>query len=239
MADTVVSDLLYAGLRIAGVTTGAGRAASPEQMADAFSSLNRMLSSWNVERSNIYTISISAYQLIGGQHVYTIPGDFDGPRPVNIDRAAVLLGDSPLRLPVKILTDQEWSQIKLQNLTGSFPTKLYADGSFPQCNLYVWPAPSMPCQLELYTWQAFAQLYAQDDPIRYPDGYEEAITYNLAMRLAAMFRTQLTPEAIAIAKDSLARIKSHNVPSPLMSCDPAIMPSARGGSFNWLTGDTV
>jgi hypothetical protein len=244
MAQTTVQELVYAALRISGVVTGAGRAASTEQNADGLVSLNRMLSSWSIARSHIYQTQTATYPL-ASQQSYTIgkdpagilTADFDAPRPNRIERAAVWL-DS-LRLPVHVMTDEEWDAIKLQGLQGSFPTRIYCDYAAPFATITVWPVPGNATSLELRTWTAFSEFAALDDAAFFPDGYEEAITYNLAVRLAALFRTQLTPEAVAIARESLARVQAHNAPSPLMSCDSAVLPSSRSGSWNWMTGDLV
>jgi hypothetical protein len=187
----VDTDLLYPALRLAGVVTAAGRTASPSQMADAFQSLNRMIDAWRMERLLIYTVRIDRFTLAPSQTSYTIGpgGDFDAPRPTRITAANIVLtiGGSQVHTRLRILTDRDWAAKSLREIPTTIPTELYSDGAFPLSTLYLWGYPTAANDLELFTWQQLDQFAAQTDAVSVPPAYEDAIVYNLAVRLTAQF----------------------------------------------------
>jgi hypothetical protein len=139
-----------------------------------------------------------------------------------------------LRLPLKVWSAREWAHICLQNIQTTIPRGFYYDADFPVAGLHFWPIPVGGGTLELFTWKPLGNFQALDDAVVLPDGYQEAITYNLAQRVAAMFGTQMTPGAELIARDSLARIKRNNNKTPLMRADLAI---DHRSAFDWTTGE--
>ncbi len=70
-----------------------------------------------------------------------------------------------------------------------------------------------------------------------PDGYEKAITYNLAKEIAMNFPTQQKMSAIAMkeADSSLQAIRLLNTSAPSMISDAAYVNGSRGKGigFGW------
>jgi hypothetical protein len=235
-------DLIRSSLRMIG-QLGPGRGASSSELTDAMFVLNAMLDGWNTDPLKIFTTRIDAYNLASGGYSYTIGpsgADFIAPRPVRIEQANIILNNiSPaLRMPLKLIDDQRWSLVKIQQiLPGAIPTLLYNDGAYPNSTLYLWTPPNLNYQLELYTWQQLAQFAATADNVIAPPGYLDAMRYNLAVRLASEWGKPVRPDVVELARTTLAAIESLNAPSPVMSCDAAILKSPGGGTFNWLTGE--
>lgn len=241
VATVLVSDMLYAALRIAGILGGAGHGPGAEQLKDSLNALNRMVSSWNIDPLNIYQRRIDVWDLVAGTYIYTIgpSGDFDTTRPNAIDQANIIINTtSPVyRQPLGILITQQWSRIRYQEIGGgTIPCELYMDGGNPLRTLYLSYPPDAAYQLELYTWQALGQAAETSDELAMPDGYEEAIVYNLAKRIASLWRTKLTDEALVIARESLARVQAHNAVTPVMQCDTGVM-GRRGRYWDYRTGE--
>jgi hypothetical protein len=70
-----------------------------------------------------------------------------------------------------------------------------------------------------------------------PEGYDDAIVNNLAVRLAAMPWTHRVPmDALVVleARRSLARIQQMNATAPRLKSDPEL--TAERGVLNWQTG---
>lgn len=244
IAPTVVSDLIRPAFRIAAITLRPGRLPSADQYQEALPMLNRMLKLWNVDRLKIFGMSIDRYALNASQTSYFIGpnGDFVAPRPVSIYRANIVLtGQAPEQhLHVDVLDEAEWAAHRITEMpSGPWPYELYNDGDSPDSKLMLFPYPVRPCDLELFTWNLLPQFGTITDEVELPDGYEEAIVYNLAKRIAAQYplEAKITPEALDMARTSLADIESLNAPSPRLKVDGAIQAAgaSRGGSWNYLT----
>lgn len=244
-----LSTLLYAGFRVAGVTDRPGRTPSLDQYADAIAILNRMIGIWNIDRDKIFTVEVDAYTLTAGKKTYQIgPGGADFPaaaRPIEIETANIIVNTTTpvVREPMALLTQPEWAAIQLQDVSGTIPGSLYNDRGNPFSTLYIYGQALAAYQLELYTWQPLQTFAATTDLVVLPPGYEEAIVWNLGIRLAAAFPTQskIVPKADEFARESLLAIESKNAPAPTMKCDSAIIAASghrRGGDVYAYLGNT-
>lgn len=236
----VDTDLLYPALRMAGVLTAAGRKASASQLADAFQAVNRMIDAWRLERLLVFTVRVDRYTLSPSQTSYTIGpgGNFDAPRPTRITAANIVTtsGGSEVHLPLRILTDREWSAKRLTVIPTTIPTQLYFDGAFPVSRLYLWGYPTEANDLELYTWQQLDGFDTQTDPVDVPPAYLDALVYGLAVRLGHMFGTAVRGDILTQATRARAVIKAFNSTSPQIASADYGMRGGRGGSFNYISG---
>lgn len=245
---TQLQTLLYAAFRIAGVTDRPGRTPSIDQFGDAIPTLNRMLGLWSIDPLRITGIVINAYPLVPGQKTYQIgPGGADFPaaaRPIEIQSANVIVNTTTpvVREEIRLITPQQWAAISVQDIPGTIPWALYNDAGTPYSTLYLYGQALTTYQLELFTWQAIPSFAAVTDIVVLPPGYEEAIVWNLAIRLAAVFPTQqqMNPRAEIFARDALSAIESFNSLPTTMKCDPAIVRAGGGRAFDYyayLNGD--
>lgn len=235
-----IKDLLYEGLRVAGVTMGPDRIPSTPQFNDALRTFNRMIGFFNTNRLNIFTMQINQWPTVIGTQTYTIgpSGDWDTDRPQEIYRANMLFNTSPvIRRKLNLLSDAQWSEIALQDVQ-TFPNSLYNDGAYPLSKIYFYPELSEVFEIELYTWQALTTAINLDALVAYPPGYDEAIVNNLAVRLITVFKPKLAPGevnlVIEMARVSLAGIQSLNCISPRLKND---METGNGGWYNYATGE--
>ena len=238
----LLSSVLSASLRVAGITLAPGRTPSTDQSAEAIQILNRMIGSWDIDRDKIFTVEIDAYTLTPGKKTYQIgPGaaDFGAAlRPVEIESANIIVNTTNpvVREPVRLLTPLEWAAIQLQDITGTIPWALYNDEGNPFSTLYLYGQALAAYQLELFTWQQLQVFAATTDAVVLPPGYEHAIVWNLALLLAATYPAQanIRPEARDIAWDALNAIQAKNAPAPPMKVDAAITRAdggRRGGDY--------
>lgn len=241
---STVLDLITDSLKNLGVISGT-ETPSADEAQDGLNALNRMLDSWNAERLMIYTISSAAYNLNPGQMVYQIgPGavDFDTVRPQKIKNANIILTNvSPnTRIPLDLLDDDQWASIRQQQVQSNIPSALYNDGSYPISNLYLWGQPQAGLQLELYTWSLLTGFPDIDQEVSLPPGYQEAVLYNLAVRMAPQMGTRALGALSVIqplADAAKARVKAMNNQTPLMIADPAVRSNTAKTRFNIYTGD--
>ena len=241
---TCEDSIIYPALRLARITNGPARTPSPDQVQDAFQSLNRLLDAWNLKQGLVFRYDNSQYPMTPPKSVYTIgrgPGaDFVADRPVRIEAANIVLatGGSTVFVPMAILTPAQWADTRLRVFPTTFPTRMYPDYSYPNATLYMWGTPTANNTLELWTWQQTKQFLTSTDTISMPPGYLEAMVYNLAVRMGDQFGTTaaMSPNVFTTARKALADIKGVNQPSPkIASADIGI---ARGpaGDFNFFTG---
>lgn len=235
-------DLITDALKNLGVVSGT-ETPTADAAADGLTALNRMLDSWNTESLNIYTISAATYPLVQGQMIYQIgptATDFVTTRPQKIKNANIILNTTPTtRIALTLIDDDQWAAIKQQQVQSNIPQVLYNDGSWPNSNLYLWGQPAAGLSIELYTWQLLTSIANLTDDVSLPPGYEEAILYNLAVRLAPMFDAMQKAQAIIpLAQAAKARIQTMNNESPLISSDAAAMgQSGIVTRFNVYTGE--
>jgi hypothetical protein len=241
-----LSSLLYAGLRTAGITTRPGRGPSSDQFADAFAIYNRMVGGWSNSEIDTFQLAITPFTLSASQQAYTIGPGGAGPywinaaRPSKIVRANLFISGSPttVRRPIDVLEPEQWMEKRVQQVNGP-PLQLYNDRGSPISTLMFWPIPDKSYQGEIYSWNAVPAAVALSDQVALPPGYEEAIVFNLARRIAAQFPTQtkISPLALELAQSSLNAIQARNTRSPRAINDAARLGRpGRRPDFNWITG---
>lgn len=239
----LLSDLIYAGFRIAGIAHRARRNPNLEYQNEGLEIFNRMVGSWSTIKLNIFQELIASYSITGNQQTNTIGpgGQFNADRPVKIERVNLIITAGPpaTRRSVNLLTPEDWAAKRVQNVNGP-PLDVYDDYASPVSTLYWWPIPDKTYTVELFTWNQIPAATALTNQIHLPPGYEEAITYNLARRFATQFPAEanMTAEALKIARSALDAIQSRNTRSPRMTSDAARLGGSHGprGDFNWLTG---
>lgn len=237
-------DLLRSSFRLIGVLHE-GQGPNTDDFTDSLVVLNAMLTTWSVDRLNIFCIQSNTYATVANQQTYQIGAgapDFNAPRPIRIERAAVVYqpsGEFQPELPLGRLSSREWEDIRIKNITSTIPTLFYADNAFPFANINLWPIPTLALPFILYTWQALAAgllVGALDTALSFPPGYEDAIRYNLAVRLAPEWDKKLRQDVLDLARESKVFIQSINAPAPVLSCDPAMTGARTSGSWSYLTG---
>jgi hypothetical protein len=238
-------DLLRSSFRLIG-TLHEGQGPNLDDITDGLTVLNSMLTTWSVDRLNIFEIRRDVYTLTAGQQTYSIGvgGDFVAARPIRIDRAAVIFSPGGLQpeLPLSSLTVRQWEDMTVKSVASTIPTAMYADNAYPLCHLNLWPIPTGALPLVLYTWAALTTgltSAALDTALSFPPGYEDAIRYNLAVRLAPEWDKKLRADVLDLARESRVFIQSLNAPAPVLQCDPAIVGvgGTRGGYYAYLTGN--
>lgn len=237
---TALRPLLYMALRLAGVVKNASRIPGAPQLSDALQHANFLMSRWNVGSGMIFTTGIAPYDLTSGKKTYTIGsgGEINATRPIKITGANLLFPDSPVtRRQIRCTEDEsEWKEITLQDLADGIPRILYNDRNAPLSTLYLFPQPGAGYQLEIYSRQSLQTFASLDDVLLMPEGYDDAITLNTAVRLAMTpwpGQIPMDPEVRRQAMLSRAAIEQRNARSPRMNTDP-FSGGKRRTSINWL-----
>ena len=238
---TVLSGIILPALQDLGVA-GVGRNLSNNDTAVALTALNAMIDAWGADSLTVYTTQRSVWTLNANQQTYQMgPSavDFVAPRPTEIENAGIILNplsNPPIEKEIAVTRNVDaYAAIKLKTLPSTFPTFLYYDDQFPNCNLFFWPMPQYAgYQVALYIPQQVTQFATIATTVSLPPGYLEALEFNLALRLAPKFGRTAPATVVVAAKQSLDKIKSRNSDAPLLRIDPALRGSRRG-AYNILT----
>ena len=190
---------------------------------DALGRLNWMMGAWRQQPLTVPSIARVVVPLVankgGPSNPYTIGpgGAIAQPKPPNqaaIVAVSLLLNAStpPVEIPRGIFTDAGWNAIKIKDLGNALFTNLYYNPTFADGlgAITLWPVPNATGNsLVLYLLQTLPAFTSLTAAYAVPDGYEEALIYNLAKRLAKPWGStvDLTNEAAA----SLRLIKRANV----------------------------
>ena len=230
---STVRDLVEDSLKDLGVLSS-GESCTANEMADCLRSLNRMLATWSIDGLLIYQKVIESFPLVASQQIYTMgpTGNFNTARPIAIEDAKLILNGTDL--DVHLITAEQWAQESQKSLSSTFPTKLYAVGSFPLETLIVWPIPTEVNSLRLFSRKPFTAFASANDAVSLPPGYESAIVPNLAVMVAPMFGKQISEMIMMNATESLAQLKRQNMNPTYMRTDA---PKAHAGRMNILTGE--
>lgn len=231
-------DLVTRALRILGAI-GPGESLDPQEASDALVALNGMIDRWGAERLMIYAVERATLDLVVGKQTYTIGpgGDWDRARPTSISGASVTSFNNavqPLELPLAILSQQEWQMsIPVKNVESALPQSVYYEPYFPLGRLSYWPVPNVASlQAVLYLPTAITKFVNLSTQYTFPPGYEEAILYNLALRLSMEYpANNRLQDIVAMARDAMMVVKIVNVPDDLLHVDKALV--STHGVYDW------
>ena len=205
--------LLYPALRKAGVTLGPGRTPSPAQYEDAIEELNRLSGSLNCDRLFIYSLDILRFPLTG-KSSYTIgndpAADWQTPRPPMISEAYWVTGDCQ-KDPLELLTPQTWQGCgDCGTLSG-----IYNDRAHPVSTIYL-NGSAGSGEIELFSWHTVPKFGATTDLVVMPDGLEDVLVLQLALRLGPQFGRPVDQNTREDARLSMMRWLSINAPKPIL-----------------------
>lgn len=189
-----------------------GGVASVSDSNEALIRLNYMLEQWRIQNKFIWSVGIQTYALVASQKSYVIgPGgaDFNTVRPTYIEHALISLAGpnpaNPIQRQMRLISAEEYQAHPDKAAAAAIPDELYNDRGSPTSTLYLWPAPrATTTNLLLYTWAQLANYATLATSNDLPDGYAEAISNALAMRLVSMFGVVVSQEVVS-ACSSLAQ----------------------------------
>lgn len=207
------SAIIRRSLRLIGAIA-AGETPAASEQADALEALNAMLDSWRTESLTVYALRDETLTLTGAAS-YTIGagGNLNTTRPVRIESAYERIGDTDY--PVRLASAEAWYQLAAKSTMSDVAEWLYYEPSYPLGKLYLYPNPATGV-LHLVTWVPLTS-YAAADDVALPPGYQDALTYNLAVRVAPEYGRPVTPELAALARNTKEVVQRINFRPRLMS----------------------
>jgi hypothetical protein len=232
-------DLVSAQLRLIGAIAP-GESPSAAEVTDALAANNRMIGSWSNESLMIPSLVREEFALTPSDGSYTMGtgANFNTTRPISIESATIEIqsSDPDHELPLKIIRNaSEWAGITQKDSTATYPEYLFIEGTYPNETLNLYPIPTEANKLVIYSMKPITEIATLDTSVSLPPGYEEALIYNGAMRLATEYGRLPSELIMLIAVDSKSSIKRKNYRPSFLKADSAL--TCRG-SFNILTGES-
>lgn len=233
------------------IMTGAlaqGEDPSNADAQDGLTRLNRLVSGWKNQRLTCFVTEENVYPLVSNQQEYTIGpgGNFNQFRPQFLDYCGLILANTSPAVEIKtpIITVKDWSYQSVKAQTSTQPTRVYYYTQFPSSGasaglgkLIFWPKPTVANSIRLYCPKPIDEFADLTTDYEFPPGYEDALEYNLAVRLiqAGMGLREHLSDIVPMARETLAGIKRVNFQPVTASIDPALWPSQPG--WNWRIGE--
>lgn len=222
--------------------------ASGEQPISAFmaqqalDALNTMLDSWSVDRLLTWTRPRYVLPLVAGQAAYTwglvagetTPADISATAPVRLEIALLNIGGSPAQeWPLQILTQDDFEQgVWFKDLGSSYPEAAYLEDTVPYAVLHLYPVPTFANTLILLPWQAHSPYAAWDSVLEWPNGYQRAMQYGLALELAPQYGVEPSQTIMRIADESKRALYPVNLTMGRLSINPQKRVGVSGHGYN-------
>ncbi|MGD9895177.1 MAG: hypothetical protein AB7Q16_18005 [Vicinamibacterales bacterium] len=232
------TDLITGSLRALNVV-GATETPSSADLTLGLSVLNRMVARWRLKRLLVAYLTRVTHSLTANVSAYTIGtgATINTPRPTAIERVGVIPDDTadpllevPLGPPIAAA---DYAAIPYKALEGAYPTRVHYERSFTSSlgRVLVWPVQTTSTvDLVLYIPSPLANFADLNTDYVLADGMEEALHYNLAIRLANEgFAAPISDDVRVLARDALSEIQLANVDIPVARFSRALVgPRGRG-----------
>jgi hypothetical protein len=225
---TTAGDIIQDALQAAGVI-GVGQVPLAENTQLALRHLNRMIGQWNRKRWLVYHLIDTSFTCDGSQSYSVGPGQqFDIARPDRLEaaffRQTTTAPANQIDYQLQILQSMEdYSKIALKQLV-SFGYYIFYDSGFPTGRVYPWPLLQNQYDLHIITKAVLTTFDDLATAFDLPPEYEEAIEWNLALRLRPLFQLPPDDTITGMANASLNTVRGANtqisrltMPAPLNS----------------------
>jgi hypothetical protein len=236
MATYTAGEQINRALRLLGILAE-GETPSASMSNDALMAMNQMIESWNTERLSVFCTQDQVFNWPSSQIKRTLgpTGDFVGNRPVLFDDATYFKAPSGVSYGIKFINQQQYDGIAVKNVTSTFPQVIFANMTYPNVEMYVYPMPTQTLEWHFVSVQELTQPATLDTQLNFPPGYLRAFTYNLAMEFAPEFGVEPSPQVQRIAMTSKRNLKRINNPDDVMALPYALV--ANRQRFNIYAGN--
>ena len=204
----IIKQLIQGALRKLGVYPP-GESPTAAEISDALESVNRMLYSWSVDSNAVYESAYETFSLVSGTQDYTYGagGDFDSARPIEILSCAYR--DNGIDFTLPETTRQNWMDIGQKSLE-SIPQFFLHEPEYPLAKISFWPVPDDNYTIVFYAKKPLNQYSSSAENVGLPPEYEEAIEWNLAVRLAPEYLGEVPQTVLMMANSAFAQLKQYH-----------------------------
>ncbi len=233
----IVSTLIKSAMRKAKVISS-GESPETAREAETLEALQLMLRSWAQKRILVFASVKESFSLTATQSLYTwgSGGNITTTRPHQI-LGAFIRDSGGTDIPVRIVSEGEYRNISTKATPGR-PEYLFYHPLFPLGAIYLYPTPQDTETMWLESLKPFTETSSFGtvaDTISFPPNYEEAIVYNLAVRIAPEYGVSMSKEAVEIATNSYNSIVILNASSQIEPIKLSFPVDGNRGGYNILS----
>lgn len=211
---TTALDLITRAMQSIGAL-GDGETPTSSEAQDCLDILNEMMDGLSIDRSTIYEVRDEIFPLTANDGTYTIgaSGDFNTTRPVKLT-GAFIRDSGNIDYPLVVLDDRaSYDGIVAKDVTSDIPLYLFNDYAYPLSTIKLYPVPTVANSLHLTSWRQLQSFSLLTTALSLPNGYLEMIRYNLGIRICTIFEKSPPALLIALARDTLSKVRRHNRPA--------------------------
>lgn len=185
---------------------GRGQVMPADESQDALTALNSMIKGFSAGGGVAYNEKRQSYALTGALSYSIGPsGDFNTTRPDDISSAYVTVGTTDY--PLNQINSQQYTEIVAKNIQG-IPDSFYYQNNTPLGRIFLYPNGVSGYTLTLITREQDATFVDLTTDYNLPEGYEEMLVYNLALRLAPEYEKPVPAEVKTTALASKLAFES-------------------------------
>lgn len=226
----IVSALLLDVYKMAEAVPEIDTSLSADYAANGLIYLNQMLDSWAARGMHSPYHAADSYTWTSGNISRTIgaTGNFAGQRPIKI--VAAYIRENGVDEPVSVISFDEYQKIPSKSETGKPRVFAYQETA-TNGTVYAWPVPEQSYTVVFVREYVTPALSASDDYLPQP-GWLEAVRYNLAVKVAAIYKTQVSPYHEMEARASLKAIRNAAFQETSASLPSPVFPSPGVGNID-------
>lgn len=221
-----------------------GESPAAEDAEDCLAALNAMLDTWSSEGLTIFAVTTDTKALTAGDDQYSIgtSADIDTARPTSVEVESCFIRDSSNNdYPLSRMTKEEYNRISDKASGNAIPSRLLYEQTYANGTIYLQPPPEAGLTLHLVSLKPFTtytDLSGSGGDMSFPPGYQEAIEFNLAVRIAPDFGKTPSQYVVMMAEQLLSNIKTRNLGERPLRANVSDVP-VRGasGRIDILTGE--
>lgn len=213
MSETAQT-IIKAALRSIGVIA-TGETPTAAEMADGLEAMKMMLRNWSAQNIRLYYTMQETLNMTGAAS-YTIGsgGNLDTVRPVSIRGA--WCSD----WPVRVIDEDQYRQVRMTGTSGTVESVWYSP-EYPLGKLYPWPQGGSLLYLD--SLKPLTDPTAITSSIAFPPEYDDAIKYNLAVRLGPEYEKEPSATVQALAVSTLHALEIRNFAQQINSIRPEVI----------------
>ena len=231
MAQTV-NQIIQAALRLLTVKDANNATLTTAEAADGLQALNELIEQMNTQ--SLFQVSKTQITQVitpnDGTYTFGTGGD-NSVRPLEIYTAYVVYNN--ISYPVRIISNEEYSDIAFKTTTSSYPYNIYFRAAYPLATVQMYPVPTVAATLYLEARAALATYTAGTDSVDLPPGYMKYLKNQLAVDIGPEYKeaSASVREAAREAKELIKRLNGKDKPVMCNSARIAVRSRGYGGTY--------
>jgi hypothetical protein len=222
MSETAQT-LIKSALRSIGAIA-TGETPTNSEMMDGLEALRFMLRSWSGNNIRLYFTTSEVITLTGAaSYTWGSGGTITTARPVQIHGAYTSVN------LVEVVDEAKYRRLVVANQGGPVQWIWYQP-QYPLAYLFPWPLSS--ASLTVHSTKELSDPTGLTYSVTFPTEYDDAIKWNLAVRLGPEYGKDPSNTILSLAASSLHAIETLNFSMQIPESRPDIMGLSGGGVYN-------